>query len=563
MINCDGCIESGNRLLGSSHQNYYIADARVGANSVARSDWDLEHRRTLPSNVGVQYPQSMLLPGLPGITAALGLLAVMVLAPALAQPVENIAIDANAAPRPFPHFWEIIFGSGRANLSLRDSYRRDLDAVRAATAIQYVRFHAIFHDENGIYDEDAEGRPVYNFSYLDQIYDGLLDRNIRPFVELSFMPRKLASSLTPHAFWYKPLVSPPNNYAHWDDLITHFTRHLIERYGEPEVTQWYFEVWNEPNLDFWGGSPAESTYYELYDHTARAVKSVSPNLRIGGPATAQAAWVDRFIRHCVDSRSPVDFVSTHAYANDKSEDIFVTHETISRKDMIGRAVKKVYDQVHASPRPDLPIFWTEYNATYMNEVSVTDSAFMGPWLANNIMQCDGLTAAMSYWTFSDVFEEQGVVKQPFYGGYGLVAAGRIPKAAFNAFQLLHMLGRERLPASGDALATRDADGRLVIAVWNYAAPEEAGSARDVRLSISGLTGPQRARIRIVDSHHGSPLALWEGMGRPALPTRLQQQQLRDAAMLPDATVQDLAPGSPATVSLTLPPHALALIHIVP
>src|ERR1700722_6455834 len=155
MINCDGCIESGNRLLGSSHQKYYISDARVGANSVARSDWDLEPRRTLPSNVGVQYPQSMLLPGLPGITAALGLLAVMVLAPALAQPVENIAIDANAAPSPFPHFWEIIFGSGRANFSLRDSYRRDLDPVRAATAIQYVRFHAIFHDENGIYDEDA------------------------------------------------------------------------------------------------------------------------------------------------------------------------------------------------------------------------------------------------------------------------------------------------------------------------------------------------------------------------------------------------------------------------
>src|ERR1700722_10562200 len=134
--------------------------------------------------------------GFPGIAGALGLLAVMVLVPALAQPAETITIDANAAPHPFPHFWEIIFGSGRANLSLRDSYRRDLDAVRAATAIQYVRFHAIFHDENGIYDEDAEGRPVYNFSYLDQIYDGLLERNLRPFVELSFMPRKLASSLS-------------------------------------------------------------------------------------------------------------------------------------------------------------------------------------------------------------------------------------------------------------------------------------------------------------------------------------------------------------------------------
>jgi xylan 1,4-beta-xylosidase len=171
------------------------------------------------------------------------------LVPALAAQVETIAIDAKAASRPFPHFWELIFGSGRAALSLRESYRRDLDTVRAATGIQYIRFHAILHDEIGIYDEDAQGHPVYNFSYLDQIYDGLLERNIRPFVELSFMPRKLASSTTPHPFWYHPLVSPPNNYAHWDELIVQFTRHLVERYGEPEVEQWYFEVWNEPNLD--------------------------------------------------------------------------------------------------------------------------------------------------------------------------------------------------------------------------------------------------------------------------------------------------------------------------
>jgi xylan 1,4-beta-xylosidase len=229
--------------------------------------------------------------------------------------------------------------------------------------------------------------------------------------------------------------------------------------------------------------------------------------------------------------------------------------------MVGRAVKKVYDQVHASPRPDLPIIWSEYNASYMNEAAVTDSAFMGPWLANNIRQCDGLTTAMSYWTFSDVFEEQGVVKQPFYGGFGVIAEDSIPKAAFNAFQLLHMLGQERIPvASDDALVTRDGQGRLAIAVWNYAAPEDSGSPRDVRLAIAGLAGPQQARIRIVDSHHGSSLAAWEAMNRPAFPTRRQEQQLRDAAMLPDATVQDLAGG---VVSLRLEPHALALIQIIP
>jgi len=493
-----------------------------------------------------------------------GLAAVLPAVPILAQEHETISIEARAAARPFPHFWEVMFGSGRANLSLRDSYRRDLDATRAITSVEYVRFHAILGDENGIYDEDAQGHPVYNFPYLDQIYDGLLERNIRPFVEVSFMPRKLASSQTPHSFWYKPLVSPPNNYSHWDDLIAQFTRHLVARYGEPEVEQWYFEVWNEPNIDFWSGKPKESTYYELYDHTARAIKSVSPNLRVGGPATAQAAWVDRFIQHCVDNHSPVDFVSTHVYGNDSSEDVFGTHETIPRRDMVGRAVKKVYDQVHRSTRPDLPIIWSEYNASYANEAAVTDAPFMGPWLANNIRLCDGLTTAMSLWTFSDVFEEQGVVKQPFYGGYGLIAEDHIPKAAFNAFQLLHLLGNERIPvASINALATRDADGQLAIALWNYAAPEEAGATREMRLVIAGLTGPHRARIQIVDAQHGSPLAAWQTMGRPAFPTRHQIQTLRDAATLPDAVERDLAAGDPATLSLTLQPHALALVRIVP
>jgi xylan 1,4-beta-xylosidase len=304
------------------------------------------------------------------------------------------------------------------------------------------------------------------------------------------MPRKLASSPAAFPFWYKPLVAPPNNYAHWDELIAQFTRHLLARYGEPEVEQWYFEVWNEPNLPFWGGRPNEPNLLRaIRSHRARHQERES-EFACGRTGYRAGSLGGPFHRHCVDNHSPVDFVSTHVYGNDKSEDIFGTHETIPRRDMVGRAVKKVYDQVHASPRPDLPIIWSEYNASYMAEVAVTDSPFMGPWLANNIRLCDGLTTAMSLWTFSDVFEEQGVVKQPFYGGFGLIAEDGIPKAAFNAFRLLHMLGNERIPvASDNALVTRDADGQLAIALWNYAAPEEAGSPREMRLAITGLTGP--------------------------------------------------------------------------
>ena len=213
------------------------------------------------------------------MAVALAMLGVVACTPALyaQSPTETIAIDAKAPATPFPHFWEEMFGSGRAELTMRDSYRTDLREVKQITGFQYVRFHAILHDELGVYDEDAKGNPVYNFSYVDQIYDGLLANGVKPFVEISFMPKKLA--LRPqdlHAFWYKQNVSPPKDYAKWDGLMTAFAQHLVERYGIDEVASWYFEVWNEPNIDFWTGRPAQQTYFELYDHTARALKAVEP-----------------------------------------------------------------------------------------------------------------------------------------------------------------------------------------------------------------------------------------------------------------------------------------------
>ncbi len=478
---------------------------------------------------------------------------------------ETISIDARAQGQPFPHFWETTFGSGRAILSLRESYRRDLRSVKRITAMKYVRFHAILHDEVGLYDEDREGNPAYNFSYVDQIYDGLLEDGVRPFVELSFMPRKLAANPNLlQSFWYKPCVSPPKDWNRWEDLIRRFAQHLVDRYGIEELSRWHFEVWNEPNIDFWGGAPKESTYYELYDHAARGIKAVSPLLRVGGPATAQAAWVDRFIRHCVDNAVPIDFVSTHCYGNDSAKDVFGTEETIPRDQMVARAVKKVYDQVKSSSRPDLQIHWTEYNASYMNEIDVTDSAYMGPWLANTIRLCDGLTTSMSYWTFSDVFEEQGVVKRPFYGGFGLIAAGHIPKAAYNAFMLLHRLGSRRIAVdSSSALATRRADGSLALAFWNYAPPGGTGSPKKVNLIFEHLTGAPRLRIQILDPGHGSSLSAWVAMGRPDFPTRAQQRKLRDAALLPPPEVHLLTPqGGRAAATVELQPHGLALVELL-
>ncbi len=469
-----------------------------------------------------------------------------------------IVVDANASSHPFPHFWEKMFGSGRAVLSLRDSYQRDLREVKQITDFEYVRFHAIFHDEVGLYDEDSQGNPIYNFTYVDQIYDGLLANGVKPFVELSFMPQKLAANNTLHSFWYKPDVSPPKDWDRWDALIATFAKHMIDRYGVDEVASWYFEVWNEPNLDFWAGDPKQATYWDLYDHTARAIKSVNPRLRIGGPATAQAAWVDAFIKHCADNNVPVDFASTHVYANDLSRDVFGTNEDIPRDKMVSRAVSKVHDQIEASSMPKLPLIWSEFNASYKNEPEVTDSIYMGPWLADMIRQCDGLVNMMSYWTFSDVFEEQGVVKTPFYGGYGLIAAYGIPKPAYNAFKLLHKLGDQRIALDSDsALLTRRGDGTWVLAVWNYAPPEQAGLPRTLTLRFQN-TKPQLATLSRLDSEHGDFHSAYEKMGSPRYPTQTQIQELRRVTELPDPQIVKLQNDE---LNVTLPAHGLALIEV--
>jgi len=438
---------------------------------------------------------------------------------------ERIEIDAHAQTTPFPHFWEEMFGSGRAILTLRESYRNDLRAVKQVTDFRYVRFHAILHDEVGVYNEDEHGNPVYNFAYVDQIYDGLLKNGVRPVVEISFMPKKLAFNPDAlHPFWYKQNVSPPKSLERWDGLITHFAQHLVERYGIDEVSQWYFEVWNEPNIDFWNGIPRKQSYFELYAHTARDLKSVSPRLRVGGPATAAASWVDDFLKYAAENHVPVDFVTSHGYADDTVENLFGTNEDISMDDRVCRAIGKVRKQIHNSAMPKLPLFWTEWNVQGMNQSR--DTTFVGPGLANTVRECDGLVDMMSFWTFSDVFEEGGPIPQPFEGNFGLRAEGGINKPSFYDFSLLHHLGDERIAnASHDVIVTRRKNGELAIAVWNLVDPDKSGSAKTVKLVLQGVPANAEVSISRVDDDHGNVLPAYKAMGSPRYPTEAQIEKL--------------------------------------
>jgi xylan 1,4-beta-xylosidase len=492
------------------------------------------------------------------------LLGVLAHAQSISPESEIVEIDASASTTAFPHYWEQMFGSGRAILTLRESYRDDLRAVKKVTDFRYVRFHAILHDEVGVYKEDDHGNPVYNFAYVDQIYDGLLKNGVRPVVEISFMPKKLAFNPDAlHPFWYKQNVSPPKSMERWDDLMTHFAQHLVERYGIDEVAQWYFEVWNEPNIDFWNGIPRQESYFELYDHTVRSLKAVSPRLRVGGPATAAAHWVDDFLKHAVSAHVPVDFVSTHGYADDTVKDMLGVDEDIPMDDRVCRAVQKVHKQIQASSMPNLPLFWTEWNVP--GAMEARDTTYVGPALAHTVRECDGMVDMMSFWTFSDVFEEGGVAPRPFEGAFGLRAKGGINKPSFYNFAELHELGEQRLAnPSKNVLVTKRRDGTLVIAAWNLVDPTEKneakrGPAKKMSLDFRNVPPNSEVSIERVNDEHGNVLPKYAAMGSPLDPTEAQVNELNRQTALGQPERMRLVNGR---LELTLERNELTILHVV-
>jgi xylan 1,4-beta-xylosidase len=496
--------------------------------------------------------------GLPAATLAL--LTALLSLGSQAFAAEVVRVDATAPGRPFPHFWEQTFGSGHAALALRADYLRDLRAVRRITGFGYVRFHGILDDDLGVYTRDFQGDLVYNFSDVDAVYDGLLQNGVRPFVELSFMPRGIAANPDDlYDFKYRPNVSPPQTYPKWADLISTFARHLIARYGIDEVSKWYFEVWNEPNEVFRGSWWREPTYFDLYDSTARALKAVSPRLRVGGPATSQGAWISDFLQHVSSKHVPIDFVSTHAYSDDDPIGLFGSPRPVPYDDRVCLAVEQMHRKIASSPFPHLPLYLTEWSV--MGRDNARDTTYVGPAVADTIRRCDGSIQMMSFWTFSDVFEEDGPSRGPFTGSFGLRAFGGINKPSFYAFALLHRLGYERLAnSSDDTIVTRTRDGGLAIALWNLVDPDVSGKSKTLRVKVSGVAADAPVAIERVDSGHGNVLPVYQSLGNPRYPTPAQDARMNAATALAPPEVTHLRGGE---LTVTLEPDALLLLEIGP
>jgi xylan 1,4-beta-xylosidase len=481
-----------------------------------------------------------------------------------------VRVDAGRPTGPLPRPWRPMIGSEHLShlLSLErtggqvigEELTEALRVVHDELGVAAVRAHGILGDDLGAYRE-LDGRPVHDFAGIDRVYDLLLGLGLRPVVELAYMPRDLARDPDHTAFFYKGVSSPPKDWDRWADLVRALVQHLVDRYGLQEVRDhWAFEVWNEPNLEyFWSGDAQD--YLRLYDTAARAVRSVDARLRVGGPATAAVGWVEDLLAHAAKNGVPLDFVSTHLYGSPPLD----LRPALARH---GRA--------------DAAVWWTEWGVHPQLSNRVAESVFAAAFLARGMRSAAGRVDALSYWVASDHFEELGRPTSLLHGGFGLLTVGNLRKPRFWALKLLERLGTEEVGVELDgdgagglveAWGSRDpGDGRVAVALWNVTLDQTKSAGepqldRRVTLRVEGLAGRafQLRHLR-VDLERSNIAAVWEGMaGGADWPDDHQWAALREANRLEELEPARRVEAEAGAVELAfdLPMPSLSLVELVP
>jgi xylan 1,4-beta-xylosidase len=471
------------------------------------------------------------------------ILAAGLAAPGLARALSagrEITLDAAKAAVPLDRFFDLSVGSDYPGSLIRDSNLAQLATTVDELGFRYIRFHAIFHDVLHTV-KSVDGKIVYDWTKIDYLYDQLLARHIKPFVELGFTPEALKTSDN-SIFYWKGNTSHPR-FDLWAHLIDAFARHLLERYGAAEVHSWYFEVWNEPNLSGFWEYGDQQAYFALYNLTARTLKAVDPALRVGGPSTAGAAWVPEFLAFTHANNSPVDFVTTHTYGvqggfldEDGKSD---TKLDPSPEAIIGD-VLRVRKEIEASPYPGLPLYFTEWSTSYTPRDLVHDSYISAPYILSKLKAVKGSVQGMSYWVYSDLFEEPGPQNKPFEGGFGLMNPQGIRKPAWFAYKYLHALQGKEVPAADDQTWAAFNGKTLAAVVWDFQQPKQAVSNRPfyrrlvpnassapVTIRTAGLApGDYRLSVHRTGYRHNDAYSAYIDMGSPASLTAAQLAQLQ-------------------------------------
>jgi xylan 1,4-beta-xylosidase len=476
------------------------------------------------------------------------------------MPDAHFRVACSAPPTPLPHFWEHTVGSCHAPLALRADWQAQLLRCRRELGFRHVRFHGLLCDDVGTHVVHA-GRAIDSFHNADLMFDYLLSIGMRPFVELSFMPEALASGKQ-SVFHYRGNVTPPRDPGAWAGLVRRLADHWVRRYGADEVRRWYFEVWNEPNLpSFWAGT--RDDYFTLYRHTAVPLKGVDAGLRVGGPATAKNEWVAEFLDFCARERLPADFVSTHHYPNDP----LWTEAQDTEAELAGatRGVLAEWAREAHRQARGVPLYYTEWNVSSNPRYPRQDEPYAAAFAVKSVLEVAGLVEAYSFWTFTDIFEENYFPSLPFHGGFGLLTLHGVPKPTYRAFELLHRLGEERLPVGGahatvDAWAVRGGE-RLTVLLTNHALPRQPIEARRVVVELADVPPPRAVTLVRIDEDHANARAAWRRLGGPEYLDRREVERLEEASRLRPEPWPWRAEGDRVRLELGLPPHAVAALTV--
>ena len=459
-------------------------------------------------------------------------------------------------------------GTGRMDLALHKEYYDQLKLVQDEIGFSYIRGHGLFSKYMGIYKgKDFLGKPVeeeYCFTYLDMVMDYYRELNIRPILELGFMPDDLASGEEKVFFW-EGKVAPPADYDKWAKLVKATLNHLIEKYGVEEVTKFPIEVWNEPNLPtFWKDADMEE-YFKLYEVTSKAVKEVNKNFKVGGPAICgvdDEKWLKSFLDFVLEKNLPLDYVSRHHYTSympkrsghysyidlHESEDAFRWLER-------SRDLVDSYDEFNG-----IEIFVTEFNTSYVPNAPIHDTTLNAAYVAHMLSRLGDKHDSYSYWTFGDVFEEYGIPYTPFHGGFGLVAGGSIKKPTFYTFAFYKKMVGDCLLKEDNAVITKDGDTIRILS-WNADVHNEK---KDLSLSfdINGIKdGEYFVLESFVDEDHGNPLKVWHEMGEPASLNDAQKSLLKKAAECGLKSGNVFAKDGKVKIDFTLSPNEVRLTEI--
>ena len=488
--------------------------------------------------------------------------------------------------------------------------RQLVSELAAAGAVPvYIRTHHLLCTGDGTaalkwgstnaYTEDAAGQPVYNWTILDRIFDSYVQAKARPFVEIGFMPEALSAHPLPYTrHWPKDDGTgwsyPPKDYGRWAELIHRWVRHAVERYGKDEVLGWYWEVWNEPDISYWRGTPEE--YNKLYDYAADAVRRALPGARVGGPATTgpsnpkAAAFLQQFLEHCARTGAPLDFVSYHAKGRPEVVDGRVRMGITKQMRDVERGMEILagFPQFRA-----LPVVLSESDPegcaacsaraypqnAYRN--GTLYPSYTAAALANIFKLADRHHAnveGMLTWAFE--FEDQ-----PWFDGLRTLSTNGVAKPVLNVFRMAGLMRGDRIKtessgAAGldailqagvrgkpdvDALATV-AGREISVMLWNYHDDDVPAPDAPVRLSIAGLPSPaRRALVRHyrIDATHSNAYAAWQAMGSPQSPTAEQVRLLQSAGELQllESPRWIACKNGTAEIAFALPRQGVSLVQL--